>query len=321
VSAEALLCRRCQCPLERGDIRCAVCAAATDRASDSAEEIHVEILRCTGCAAAMAYNPAEQAPKCSFCQEVLRVETLIDPPEQTEGFFPFTNTADEARKGLRRWLGSLGWFRPSDLKSSARMESLKPLWFVGWVFDAHAVVSWAADSNANSHRAAWAPHAGQTEMEFDDILVSASRGLGDEEVTAMASSYREGSVEPEARGAEGATIERFDVQRSQARAIVLKAASGVARKRVMSGEIPGSRFRKVSVSLLLKGLETRRYSFPAWVLAYRYRNRLYRAVISGQNTAYVHGRAPVSLAKILLLVVAVLMLIFVVIAVIAASVS
>ena len=37
-------------------------------------------------------------------------------------------------------------------------------------------------------------------------------------------------------------------------------------------------------------------------LAYRYKNKLYRAVVSGQNATCVIGRAPYSIAKILLVV-------------------
>ena len=47
-------------------------------------------------------------------------------------------------------------------------------------------MSWSGDSNAGSRRSSWAPHAGQNRMIFDDILVSASRGLTDQEIQATA---------------------------------------------------------------------------------------------------------------------------------------
>jgi hypothetical protein len=49
---------------------------------------------------------------------------------------------------------------------------------------------------------------------------------------------------------------------------------------------------------LLQRLETRRLSFPAWVLAYRYRERLYRVVISGQDAAVIQGQTPISYGRI-----------------------
>ncbi|MFP6766345.1 MAG: hypothetical protein VB858_22130, partial [Planctomycetaceae bacterium] len=60
------------------------------------------------------------------------------------------------------------------------------------------------------------------------------------------------------------------------------------------------RYRNVHVSVLLRALVTRRLSFPAWVLAYRYRDRLYRVVVCGQDGSRVAGNAPLSMTKVLL---------------------
>jgi hypothetical protein len=68
---------------------------------------------------------------------------------------------------------------------------------------------------------------------------------------------------------------------------------------VRDEHIPGSRIRNFSAAILLKRLQTLRYAFPAYVVAYRYRGRLFRTVISGQDPTRVLGRAPYSGWKIL----------------------
>lgn len=292
-------CKRCESPLESGDLRCSICGQASPADRAHAENLTVQILRCKGCGAATAYDIEHQAPSCTFCDSVVEVETVDDPMEQSEGYLPFTIGQDEARQAMRHWLSSLGWFRPSDLTTSARLEQLKPLWWVGWVFDAESEVSWAADSNAGSRRSAWAPHSGQVNMTFDDILVSASRGLSQSEVSAIGPGCDLGSIRDQPEGAQNATIEQFDLQRSQARQQIIAAIQSIAAARVEQNEIPGSRFRKTSVSVVLRKLFTRRISLPAWVLAYRYKGRLYRMVISGQDASYVTGTAPYSIAKII----------------------
>lgn len=293
-------CKRCETPLEAGDLRCSICGQAAPADGAAAEKMRVQILRCRGCGAATAYDIEHQAPSCTFCDSVVEVETIEDPLEQSEGYLPFTTGQDEARKAMRHWLNSLGWFRPSDLTTSARLEQLRPLWWVGWVFDAESLVSWAADSNAGSRRSAWAPHAGQVDMTFDDILVSASRGLSDEEASTIGPGCNLASLRAEPEGAANATVEQFDLQRSQARQQIIGAIQSLAAQRVEQHHIPGSRFRKTSVSVVLRKLVTRRISLPAWVLAYRYKGRLYRMVICGQNAAFVTGTAPYSIAKIML---------------------
>lgn len=325
MSATAIgICSRCESPLEVGDLRCAICGQAAPDAREvtdqqGANHQPVEILRCRGCGAAMAYDPEHQAPHCSFCGEVLELEKILDPMEQTEATLPFLVDTSSARQTLRHWLGTLGWFRPSDLTATARLEKLQPLWWVGWAFDAEAMVSWTADSNAGSRRSSWAPHAGRNEIEFDDILVSASRGLTPAEAEVVSRGLRLESAQPVETADEprstpgdavhtrdevspdappGVTREQFDVPRSQARRHIVETIENLARKRVQLQFIPGSTFRNVRVAVVIRRLETKRLALPAYVLAYRYRDQLYRVVISGQDARHLSGTAPYSVAKI-----------------------
>jgi hypothetical protein len=266
-------------------------------------ETSVEILRCDGCGAAVSYDVRARAPKCAFCGSKTRVEVPEDPIEQTELFLPFTVDRAAAESAYRRWLGGLGWFRPRDLLAASSLESVKPLWWVGWVFDSDATVSWTADSNAGTRRSDWAPHAGRTELEYRNTVVSASRGISHEETDHLVTSYDIGSAcgQPEG-GGEAAVIERFDVQRSSAREQVMAMIERVAEHRLTNGKIPGSRFRNLHVSVLLRRLARRRFAFPSYVLAYRYKGELYRIVLSGQDDTRILGSAPYSTARILLAV-------------------
>jgi hypothetical protein len=298
MSAVVATCERCECALELGDLRCVICGQAAPRKGERRAAIEVQVLRCEGCGAAVSYDPKVQAPKCGYCGSVMRIESIEDPMEQTESFLPFTAGAASARLALRRWLGELGRFRPSDLKSSARLESLRPLWWVAWGFDATAEISWTADSDHGNRRSDWAPHAGQTEMKFDDIVVPASRGLSEEEADALAPYYDLTTARPQPEGAEDGVVEQFDVQRSLARRRVLAGVDETAIERVTRGHIPGSRFRNVHVTALLRSLVTRRYALPVYVLAYRYKEKLYRVLVHGQDAGCVYGKAPYSIAKI-----------------------
>jgi hypothetical protein len=261
----------------------------------------VEVLRCTGCGAAVTYNASAQAPECVFSGSVAQLEVPDDPLEQTDHFLPFTVDRPLAKEAFRRWLGSLGWFRPSDLVSASTIESIRPLWWVGWVFHAGALVSWTVDSDFGAQRADWAPHAGQTELDFDDIVVPASRGLSPEETAYLTPGYDLSTAlnEVDAEMSD-AVVERFEVQRSSAREVVARRIREVTRRRLEEGRLPGSTFRNLNTAVLLSRLVTRRYAFPSWVLAYRYRNSLYRTVLCGQTEERIHGTAPYSVAKVLL---------------------
>lgn len=301
-------CARCGSPLEAGDLRCAVCAAPApelEGAPSTAERVSAIVLRCASCDAALRYDARVRAPRCAFCGEAMRIEERADPLEEAGAYLPFRVDREAAGAALARWLGGLGTFRPSDLRSSARIESLQPSWWVAWVFDAHARVSWSADSEVGAGRSAWAPHSGVTTLAFDDVLVSASRGLSEEEALALFPSYELASARSDPAGAgEDASIEAFDAPRSQARSRVMAAVERQSIARVETECVPGRRKRNVHASGLLARLETRRIAFPAWVMAYRYRERLYRVVVSGQDAGVLLGRAPWSVAKIVLAVLA-----------------
>lgn len=312
--AAALACRRCKTAIEVGDLRCSVCALTVPEAPrDMIAKPAAKILRCRECNAAVSYTVEKQAPACGFCGSVMEVEQPIDPVEQAEWIVPFSVDYDAARQSLRRWLGSLGWFRPGDLVSSATVDTLHPLHWAAWVFDAEAKVSWAADSDAGSRRSRWAPHAGSTSFSWDNIVVSASRGLTPKETIKLAPGFRVDRAEKappapelgEAQASEGApTVERFDLQRSAARKKILESIEATAAAQLQRGHIPGQRFRNVHTSVLLERLVTRRMALPTWVLTYRYKGALYRALVHGQDPQLAFGDAPLSWAKVALVAIA-----------------
>jgi hypothetical protein len=302
MSVADLVCDRCDSPLEIEDLRCPICnRTAPLTAPKDVPEAAVEVLRCDSCGATVTYSTRELAPSCVFCGSVTHLEVPTDPLEQTGLFLPMTVHRDQAVAAYSGWLKGLGWFRPANLGSASTLESLTPLWWVGWVFTADATVSWAADSDLGARQADWAPHAGQVELEFDDIVVSASRGLSTVETDHLAGTYDLESAGNEPVSDGGATIvEQFDVPRSTARRRVASMLERLARDRLEHAHIPGSRFRNIRTSILLRKLVTRRCAFPSYVLAYRYRGQLYRIVISGQDSTNILGTAPYAVAKIAL---------------------
>ncbi|MGH1342485.1 MAG: zinc ribbon domain-containing protein [Nannocystales bacterium] len=303
----ARACTRCHSPLEIEDLRCAVCALPTPRLArdERPAESVAQILRCNGCGAGVQYSAEARAPRCDFCGAVMELETPEDPVEQAERYLDFTVTDAQARAALKQWLGRKSFFRPSDLQSRAAVDGLKPLWWAGWMFDAAASVCWAADSNAGSRRSAWAPHSGEFTMEAENVVVPASVGLTADECRALARHCDLGRSSDEPQGHPGATVEQFTLQRSAARKVISEALEGVARSRAKP-HIPGTAVRKLHVSVLPSRLTTSHLAFPAFVLAYRYRDKLYRAVVHGQDPSCVLGKAPVSWPKIALVVLGVI---------------
>lgn len=296
-------CRRCHVELADDDLRCPVCALATP-ANLAPVRVGASILRCEGCGAAVKYDAEAKAPRCGFCGATMRLEQPSDPIERAELMLPFAVAAADADGALRTWMRTLGFFRPKDLASEATIATLTPLHFCAWLVDTEAWISFTADSEAGSGRSDWAPHAGQLSMPFRNLMVPASRGLQHAECAKLAPHYPLEALRPASAKVEaGQLIEEFDVQRSMARrrvteALETEAAARLQRERL----IPGSRYRNVRVAALLRGLRTRRVLFPAYVLAYRYKGKPYRAIVHGTDLRCTFGDAPVSWRKVIALV-------------------
>ena len=316
-------CARCTTSFADGDLRCAVCGLASPTTRALVAREAARVLRCSECGAAVSYVAEAQAPKCMFCAAVMRVEQPVDPIDQASALVPFAVSREEAGGMLRAWLRTLGFFRPSDLSKRASVEALVPLFWAGWLVRARALVSWTGDSDAGSRRSSWAPHAGQTVLGFERLLVSASRGLRHDECARLAHGYdisRAVSV-AEHVGPPGSIVEQFDAQRSAARRTVADAIARTAEAQLVRGHIPGSRFRNVHVTTLLQGLETDRLALPVWVVAYRYKDRVYRAIVHGQDARCVIGDAPISYAKIALVIAGVIAALVLVLAIAIAALS
>jgi len=221
-------CERCSTALEDGDLRCCICgmcAPAVTRAPVTTEVLR--IVRCSECGAAVSYRVEKRAPVCRFCGAETRVEEITDPLESAKEYLRFKVKRDDAAGAMRRFLGSLGWFRPADLAARASVDSVTPLYFAAWAFDAEAEVTWAADSDAGSRRSDWAPHAGRTKLHWKNMLISASRGLNHKEVAALARGYDLSKARP-VDDEMADEVERFDVERSAARATVLSTIMSLA---------------------------------------------------------------------------------------------
>lgn len=302
VAAPDPRCTRCASPLEDGDLRCAVCALPVPVSRAAVDKPRVQVLRCTWCGAAIAFDPNHQAPACGFCGSVMTVEQPVDPVEAATERVPFTVDRELATAALRTWLGKRGYFAPKTLRDEAVLESLTPLCWAAWIVSADALVTWTADSDHGAGRSAWAPHAGQTKLAFERIVIPASRGLRPDECALLAPYYdvsqAVGVDAPAIPGEVPAMIESFDAQRSAAREHVHRAIEALAKERVQEREVPGSRFRNVHVACLLERQTTTRIALPAWVLAYRYRGSTYRAIVHGQRPEIVFGTSPVDWAKV-----------------------
>lgn len=284
-----VLCHRCESELEAGDLRCPVCF--TGRAADqpAPDVATVKVLRCTDCAAVMKYEPSQQAAVCPFCAAKLELETPTDPVEEAQAFVPFAFDQRFAVGAISEWLGRKRFFAPGDLAERARVKETKAVAWAGWVVTAESAVHVTADLSGAGRRAAWGPLVRSFSRPLRGLLVPATRGLTLEEVASLRSyDVSTASATPPT----GALLEDYGLTRSAARAAIGEAVYNDALATLVQ-QTPG-RLRNPRAEVTLSKVRTQRLLLPAYVAAYRYRDKLYRVVVHGQQPGSIVGKTPVS---------------------------
>lgn len=306
-------CESCRGLVDIEDLFCANCgtevprsgAAGTERVATEAKNFE-----CKGCGASMNYDAKARSLKCPFCGSIDLVEESSRGVLAPEFVVPFSFDRNRAEDLLRGWMGSSFW-HPGDLRASAQLTELKPVFVPFWLFTTQVETHWTADTSETpaGSRADWFPLYGQARRDYHDLWVPAGGGLDPGELFAILPFDPTSAVAPDRVDLVDVTVAQFSISRRYARPLVQGRIEALEAEAV-AAEVPG-RSRNVHVNVLMHGASSRPALAPIYVMAYRYRDRVYRFVINGQ-TGVSTGTAPFSKAKaasvvgIVLIVVAII---------------
>jgi RNA polymerase subunit RPABC4/transcription elongation factor Spt4 len=259
---------------------------------------------CKNCGASMVYDAQSLALKCPFCGSVDLEEQGTKGILAPDLVIPFRISTSEAESRLRAWLGSSFWY-PKDLRTAAQHTEIKGVYVPFWIFAARVETHWAGDSNRVplGASASWYPLSGYRENSYDELWIPASEGLSTHELYAVSPFDTHEALPPDKADLALATVEQFSVSRKYARPLAQAQLENLETQAVTS-EVGGG-MRNVRVNVLMKDATSRAALVPIFVMAYRYRDRLFRFVLNGQ-TGKATGSAPKSITKIVVTLLIVL---------------
>jgi predicted RNA-binding Zn-ribbon protein involved in translation (DUF1610 family) len=292
-------CSTCQSLLDEEDLFCANCGAEAPHAeAPRRPEVRTSTHNfvCRGCGASMSYDASAGALRCPFCGSTQLTARPDHREIAPEWVVPFAVERERALQILRQWLGQ-GFWRPGDLSEQALVVSLTPVYVPYWVFDAQTHTYWTADTSRTPRgaKSGWYPLSGERRGECRGLLVGASGALSARETAALAPFDLDHARPPEEVDLEHAISEQFGVERKLARPL---AVQGVELLETQAcAQLVPDKSRNVKVNVLVEGLTSQPVLLPAWIMAYRYREQLFRFVANGQ-TGRCTGAAPTSGRKI-----------------------
>jgi DNA-directed RNA polymerase subunit RPC12/RpoP len=286
----------------------------------------VRTTQCQECGASVSFAGATTATQCDFCgssqvleqdenRNVLRPESLV----------PFQVEREDAQQKFSGWLKGL-WFRPSDLKHKARVAEMSGVYVPYWTFDAAVRSDWTAqagyyyyetesytekDANGNLvvktrqvRRVRWEPAWGSRRDQFDDVLVCASGGLP-KDLAGRLQTFDTTALCPyDPSYLSGWKAEEYAVELNDGWKQAVDHMESEQERRCRS-DVPGDTQRFLNVVNHFAGETFKHILLPIWISAYRYKDKTYRFLVNGQ-TGEVTGKAPLSVIKITLFILALL---------------
>jgi DNA-directed RNA polymerase subunit RPC12/RpoP len=269
-------------------------------------------VRCDRCSAAFQVEETQISMPCRYCGAPMTMERaeIAQQKISPEAILPFQVGKPAAEAAVKGWLRSR-WFAPNALSKESSLSRLQGVYRPYWTFDAMTSNHYSGyrgdyyyvGSGKNRRREIrWTFVSGSFQRFFDDVLISAGRGLDFETEFPLP---RCEPFRPEFMS--GWTAETYSLEPE---AGWQRAKDRIRRWLYEEAErrIGGDRQRDVNVTTAFSGVSFKHLLLPVYIGLFEYRKKLFPIQVNGA-TAEVKGKRPYSFWKIFFAVLAGLVLV------------
>jgi predicted RNA-binding Zn-ribbon protein involved in translation (DUF1610 family) len=286
-------------------------------------------VQCQSCRAVMVFNADRVGQNCEFCGSPALVDYQeIKSPIRPQGVLPFRVDRNKVRDDIRGWWRSK-WFAPGRLSRTAMVDTVHSLYIPYWTFDARVHCPCEAeagyhyyvnvegrDSKGNSvvrqeQRTRWEPAHGEIDHAFDDDPVPGTQGLPMDILRQVEPFPTQEVVPYDTAFLSGHVVEHYKV-------VLIEAAEQsqqqmhAALERLCAAQVPGDTHRNLRVFPTFSGRTFKHVLVPVWLLAYNYRAKAFQVIVNGY-TGKIAGKYPISIWKVLLVILLVAIVVLTVI--------
>lgn len=280
-------------------------------------------IHCDSCGAEMIIQANQLTTECAFCGSIHIRQQSPESVIRPETMIPFKIDKRNAISKFKTWL-KRRWLAPGDLKALAREEKMSGVYIPFWTFDAETDSFYTAekgtyyyvtetvyvkDSSGNRRpqqkrvrKTRWSYTSGAFRHFFDDVLVCASNSDGKNLIKRLEPFHLRELVEYKNEYLSGFMAEKYSVGLEQgfneAKSIIRSELHSMIRNHIVADEV-----RNLRIQTSYSNVTFKHILLPIWISAYRYKDKVYKFLVNGQ-TGEVKGQAPVSVIKVLLLILA-----------------
>ena len=314
-------------------MRCEHCGAEveiTDEPVENIEELDFEAyiennigsietqtlhtVRCKSCGAHVSLAENVTSDRCPFCSSILVVTDTISETQIKPGLLlPFDLDNQEATERFKRWIAGL-WFAPSKLKTLATPTAIAGIYFPNDTATTEIYTTYSGQRGDNytttipvvrngrtEHqtvvRTRWRGVSGAVDVQFDDMLVTASNSLTQKEANALEPWDLEQAVSYNEMYLSGYRTEAYQVDLQQGFGLAQKRMDTTIRNEIHR-DIGGDHQRIHHHSTNYSNITFKHALLPVYISSFRYKNKVFRFLINAR-TGRVYGQRPYSTLKIM----------------------
>lgn len=276
-------------------------------------------LLCQSCGASMTMAPELRTTTCPYCESPQVLERPPDPDKPDPTFaLGFMVGKAAAHQSLRHWLkGRTAFARKGVHKAS--MDEVKGIYAPAYLYSATARSDYTAEIGENYTevrvskgktrtvvKTEWRSLAGSFASYVSDVVVTASKGVGNDELQGAEPFDLRQMTRYTAAMVSGWVTEEASQGRNECLAMAREEGRVEVGKRLESF-MPGDTYRNLKHNTGLDAESLDLMLVPLWIFALKYdaQRPPFRVLINGQ-TGKIHGKVPLSWVKITLAVLGVL---------------
>lgn len=281
-------------------------------------------IHCDNCGADIDVSAELSSIRCPFCDSTYVVkQSEADRSRQRPEFvIGFAITKEKATELFFEWLGKNSWFRPGDLQYKAVSDKQQGVYVPFWHFTLKSHSKWSARIGEHWYRTEtytvtvngkretrtrtvqeteWWPLSGVFRKYYSGYMVSASKGLPQNEAVAIQPYRLSSMMRFRPHFLAGWMLEEYSFSRDEAMGLA-KSEFMRREKESIAQFLPGDTHSNLSVFTNFEEGDTDLVLLPVHVMAYHYRGQVYRFLVNGQ-TGKVYGEKPWSAARIAIAVI------------------
>jgi DNA-directed RNA polymerase subunit RPC12/RpoP len=296
------------------------------REIDDSQKLTVQVLKCNSCGAAASYSNNTSATNCAFCASPLVVTggttaSVIKP----KAMIPFVVAQPRALEEFRKY-AKKQFFAPNDFRNMTKhTENLFGMYIPYWTYDALVKTNYEGEQGIDYQttetyttveggknvtrtrtvtKTRWYDVSGIVANEFDDITVIATKSLPTKQANSLNPWNYKALVPYNDAYIAGFNAEMYNINIEQGLTDAYELMKPEIEQSIRN-DIGGDHQRIDTYNSQKYNVSFRHILLPIWINTYKYKDKTYHFLINGQ-TGEVQGSQPISVAKILGVVFAVL---------------